>query len=72
MKGGLLFGGTSAGFVPNWSDTSVPSRDKLTTALIVETFQGFWRYGFLRHTLLYSLINLHHDRNHTNMFFLEN
>lgn len=44
-----LFGGTSMGFMPNWRDTSVPSRDawltfKLTTAFIVETFQCCWRY----------------------------
>lgn len=43
------FGGTSMGFVPNWRDTSVPSRDawltfKLTTVFIVETFHCCCHY----------------------------
>lgn len=49
--------------MPNWKDTSVPSRDawltfRLTAVLIVQTFQHCWRYCFLRHKAFFSLINL--------------
>lgn len=71
------FGSTSTGFMPNWKDPSVPSRDtwltfKLTMALIVETFQYCWCYCFLFYCLLYSLINLDQEDNLTNRPLTEN